>query len=143
MCACSVVDVTRDIVAQRVATAAHRLLFSADPELIRVCAIAATIAFGFNLVSSRTAREYSVRAVKHGSTLVLLIGAVALSTLAGVQTLALRKASGSSLSGPALFPTVSKWFAQHKGSKPLLLLPPAAAIAVLFLLMRLRVSRRA
>jgi hypothetical protein len=139
----STTDVTRDIVAQRVATAAHRLLFSADPELIRVCAIAAVLSFGFNIISSRSAREYSVRAIKHGSTLALLVSAVALSGLACVQTLATRKARGPSQSLASLFPTIARWLELHKRSKRLLVVPPAAIITVLFLLMRLRVNRRA
>lgn len=137
-------DVTRDIIAQRVAAAARRLLFSCDPEIVKMCAVIATAAFGFNVLSSRTARLYSVRAIKHGSTLVLMVAAVALTGLYGLQSLAARRARSSTPDNTAAtsaLSTLRRLVNSSVSEQTAMLLPPASVILLLFFLMRLRVAR--
>jgi TRAP-type C4-dicarboxylate transport system permease small subunit len=146
-CVSDAVDVTRDIIAQRVAAAARRLLFSCDPEIVKMCAVIATAAFGFNVLSSRTARQYSVRAIKHGSTLVLMVATIALTGLYGLQSLAGSRARPSAPEHQLTAPPVSAIGALRRlvsssvSAQTATLLPPASVILLLFFLMRLRVTR--
>lgn len=142
-------DPTFEILAHRYVTRLRGLLTSLDPELIRILSIISIAGLLTNLLTSRTARAYVARSLRHTGSLALLSCSLLLPALSLLQARVGAAGPLGTLGGtPAnvmatLFPSVVTAVRVNPSiRRTLIALPPVTLLALLIALMRMRVGRR-